>query len=68
MADDHALDDAVKCAISTRGEALLQWDFVNIGRGIVHPRRSVQMPESVVDLILHWRDIHQNIKGDNNEH
>ena len=46
------LKDAVKTPCSTRGQALLQWDFDSS----IFPRHSVQMPEKDIDAILMWRD------------
>ena len=54
-ATGSVLDDAVKCAISMRGQALLQWGFRN---GFAD--HSVQMPEAVIDQIIAWRDETQN--------
>jgi hypothetical protein len=45
------LADATKGRISMRGQALLQWGYVN---GFA--RYSVEMPDAVVDQILAWRD------------
>ena len=49
----HPLADAVKCPRSIGGsQAFLQWEFT----GSNLPRRSVQMPEDVIDAILRDRD------------
>lgn len=49
------LGDATKSETSMKGQALLQWEFHGS-----FPRRSLQMPEEVVDQILAWRDQAQN--------
>lgn len=49
----NILHDAKKVPISMTGYCLLQWDFNAKG----FARHSAQLPESVVDQILEWRNI-----------